>query len=116
MPRLHVAEPTVERLTARSGWVWPEVKRLAAAAWCRLRGHVWGPWYFDWPYDSPEYWDEESPRDPRPDEKLMWFRGCGRNCGAIEHASGTLLQRASLPGETAGLDGHPFRKYVMESE
>jgi hypothetical protein len=65
---------------------------------CRLRGHNWIPWTWEREVEPVE--DEGfAPIDPSASDRLLWYRGCHRDCGTIQMARATLLQRAALPGE-----------------
>jgi hypothetical protein len=75
---------------------------------CGTRGHLWQPWFFDWPYDVPD--DPLSQRDPGVEEVLMWARGCDRFCGVIEQARTTLALSGLLPGDVLGLYENPMRR------
>lgn len=101
----------VETVYSRRLWGRGRLLQLATRAYCRVMGHVWREWNFDWPYDVPEYWEEMGTgvEDPGPEEELLWYRGCGRDCGSIQQAWASLLQRASLPGPSRGLAENPIR-------
>jgi hypothetical protein len=87
--------------------------RRLVRTWCSLTGHRWRRWHYDWPYDLPEVWEESGIcGDPKPDEELVWMRTCARDCGVIETARASLLQRAALPGETTCVEDNPIRRAV----
>lgn len=80
-----------EKLFGRGRW-----KRRAWRLYCKLKGHNFTPWHYDW--------DEFEPDHPRHDEPLLWLRGCGRNCGCVQTARYVPLARAyTLPGRV-GMD------------
>src|SRR4051812_8012435 len=90
---------------AQKRWGRGRLLQLVIRLVCKVRSHDHNAWHFDWPYDDPLYWQEieEPMRDPRPDEELTWMRGCERDCGGIQTATATLLQRGGLPGEVTGV-------------
>jgi hypothetical protein len=103
-------------------WGHGRLRQLLCQLICRVLGHRYTSWNFDWPYDVPEYWEEigESVRDPKPHETLMWGRGCSRRigsgklgrgrCGLVQGAEATLLERAGLPGDvTRDVVHNPIR-------
>lgn len=68
------------------GRIW----QLLKLVWCRRVGHKWTNWLMDWDADY----------EPRPQDELTWLRGCDRECGAVQTARATMLQRGGLPGGT----------------
>lgn len=83
-------------------WFHGRLPQLAVRLWCRVVGHDWRDWHYDWP-ESIETegldkdtiaWLEFGPSDEEP---LYWFRGCRRMCGAVQDARGTIRQREELP-------------------
>lgn len=82
---------------------------------CRLTGHIWRTWNFDWPYDVPEFWEDtgEPMRDPRPNEELVWGRGCERDCGTFQTARATLHDAGLLPGKHTPLFDNPIRRWKV---
>src|SRR4051794_27332486 len=103
-----------EKRLGRGRWL-----RKLTRLWCRLVGHRWNPWAFDWPYDV---WDlpEDSGmldghgnvRDPHPDELLLWARGCDRDCGVAQMTKATLHSAGVLPGDRTALYDNPIRRMV----
>lgn len=79
-----------ETLYARRLWGRGRTWQLVKRTWCRAVGHKWTLWIMDWDADH----------DPHPNDELVWLRGCERECGAVQTARATLLQRGGLPGGT----------------
>ena len=75
---------------------------------CKLAGHDWLPWSFDWPYDCPDI--SLAHRDPHMDEELLWMRACNRGCHCHQTASVTLEKSGLLPGDVLGLYDTPIRR------
>jgi hypothetical protein len=107
--------PPPRKLTnirAKKYWRRGRLKQELTRVWCLIVGHDWQPWFFDWPYDVPEYWEEigEPVRDPEMNEMLTWARGCDRRCGCLQKADSTLAESGVLPGEVDGLYDNPLRR------
>jgi hypothetical protein len=106
----------IEQSRARKRWGHGRLKQLVKYALCRVRGHDFGSWIFDWPYDFPEHWQEvgEPVRDPRDNEPLTWTRGC-KECRTVEIANNVKLCDAGyLPGAVTGLFANPIRQEFYE--
>lgn len=74
--------------------------QLLARGWCRLFGHDWTTWRYEWP--EGDFTDDfEVLRavefGPTPDEPLLWYRGCRRQCGTVQHTTLPLRREQELP-------------------
>jgi hypothetical protein len=108
---------------AEKRWGHGRLRQLIVRFYCEfIRGHDYTRWNFDWPYDDPDFWAEigEPMRDPKPNEELLWIRGCSRQlgnprlgrgqCGCVQEAWATLLERGGLPGKvTRNVQDNPIR-------
>lgn len=114
----YVLHPTY----AEKRWGHGRLRQLLVRGYCKIFGHKFTSWDFDWPYDDPLHWEEigEPMRDPKPYETLVWLRGCTRQlgpkklgrgrCGCVQQARATLLERAGLPGKvTRDVKDNPIR-------
>lgn len=95
-------------VTVWKRWGRGRTLQLYALTKCKLAGHVWLPWHFDWPYDVPEA--PEHDRDPTMDEELFWMRACNGECHTHQTASVNLAQSGMLPGDVLGLYDNPIRR------
>lgn len=100
-PPVRVTESKAEKLWGRG-----RVRQLLTRLVCRVRGHDWRDWTYDWPeYEADELTaDQEMTGEwtPGDGEVLLWYRGCMRGrpyhgCGTIQSAKTTLKRRMELP-------------------
>jgi hypothetical protein len=111
---IDIEEMRSERIFGKGRYV-----RKLVRLWCRIVGHQWNDWHFDWPYDVPDIPQESGLlddygkiRDPRPDEDLTWVRGCDRDCGCIQLAVTSLHSAGLLPGDRTSLFDNPIRRWM----
>lgn len=106
MPRsIDIERRNVDKIMFRGRYV-----RKITRLWCRLKGHKWTAWNFDWPYDVPD--SPLSTRDPNPNQDLTWVRGCDRDCGVLETAVTSLHSSGLLPGDVTSLYDNPIRRWM----
>lgn len=97
----------IRTMYAEKLWGRGKLIRLWWRLWCHIVGHQFNDWHYDW----PEPWDHhawgpdgiaESYRTPGLDEKMLWMRGCGRDCGCVQTAECSLQEAHHLPGRAVG--------------
>lgn len=103
-------------------WGRGRVAQLGQRFVCRIGGHEFSPWHFDWPWDVPIIWPDDhglpddmfgpdgAVRDPHHDEGLLWVRRCKKGCGCMQTTLASLAEAGLLPGERRTLFDHPVRR------
>lgn len=81
-------------------WRHGRLEQLAARTFCRVFGHPWTRWRWEWGEEEATEMDMPDGFLPPSGVVLLWFRGCDRGCGAIQYCHARADQKESLPCST----------------
>lgn len=88
----------IQTVHANKRWLHGRGIQLAARLFCRVFGHPWTRWRWEWGEEDATEMDFTG--TPPPNVTLLWFRGCHRDCGTIQSCHARFDQKEGLPGWT----------------